>query len=173
MVNYANAKIYRIYSPKHHRIYIGSTCKKLIDRLRGHRYNYRQWQEYKYAHVTNFELMMFKDVKIELLEAFPCKSRKELLVREGFWIQNTTHCLNKYVVGRTRNEQYKLGGKAKIIQYQQTDKYKKYLIASRDMRIERSTRQHICACGSMIRYGGKYNHERSKKHIAFKNNLLQ
>ena len=48
---------------------------------------------------------MYKDVKIILIENFPCETRKELNKREGHhMLLNKEIIVNKCIAGRTRNE---------------------------------------------------------------------
>ena len=47
--------------------------------------------------------MCYKDAYIELIEDFPCNSKKELNRREGQHIRNND-CVNKNIAGRTKKE---------------------------------------------------------------------
>jgi hypothetical protein len=82
MPDYKNSKIYKIiaegYDP-----YIGSTTLTLDNRLKAFR------NSKKYYSCSNF----VKFGIIELIEDYPCETRKELMERERFWIDNTT-CVN-------------------------------------------------------------------------------
>jgi hypothetical protein len=45
----------------------------------------------------------YDDVRIELIEEFPCENKMELNKREGHYIR-TLECVNKLVAGRTKKE---------------------------------------------------------------------
>ena len=48
MINYKYGKIYKITSEHTNKIYVGSTCKKLLSqRLTFHRKNYKKWKKEK------------------------------------------------------------------------------------------------------------------------------
>jgi len=148
MPNYQYGKIYKLESYQTDKIYIGSTSEPyLSNRLSAHRRGYRKYLNGKYHYVTSFELVRYEDVKITLIENFPCNSKYELEAREGYHIQNN-ECVNKNVSGRSkeyikqyhreynkqyrdnnkdkvkqRNKQYKLDNKDKIKQY--NEQYRK------------------------------------------------
>ena len=83
MPNYKNAKIYKItaegYDP-----YFGSTTLTLNNRLNAFRTSKKH---YSCSHFVMIGT-------IELLEDYPCETRKELMERERFWIDNNP-CVNK------------------------------------------------------------------------------
>lgn len=109
MVDYTKAKIYAIKSSQTKNVYIGSTCEPILSRrLAGHVLHYRHYQKGKYHYVSSFDILQFKDYKIELIESFSCSSKDELLQREGYWITNTPNCINKHVTGRTPQETQKI-----------------------------------------------------------------
>ena len=96
MVNYANGKIYKLVCtlPDIDDIYVGGTAKpKLSDRMCCHRCEAK-------ASKWNFKLYKFmrehgaENFKIELLEEYPCKSKKELGKREQHWIDTLKPSLN-------------------------------------------------------------------------------
>jgi hypothetical protein len=43
---------------------------------------------------------------MELIEIYSCKSKKELLVREGYWVKTLNATLNDHMPGRTPKEYY-------------------------------------------------------------------
>jgi hypothetical protein len=96
-MNFKNGKIYKVWSPTSllKDCYVGSTCKSLQIRLRGHKNDYKVWQEGLRDYLTSFEVVKRKDVMIELLEKYPCKSRKELRIREQYWIDKLPNSVNK------------------------------------------------------------------------------
>jgi hypothetical protein len=105
MNKYASGKIYQIISPDGSK-YIGSTISTLVSRFGNHRRLYKSWKNGKTRHIsvfTIFDVHGVENCKIELIEAFPCSSKKELEKREGEIIKNTT-CINQLVAGRTPEE---------------------------------------------------------------------
>jgi len=59
----------------------------------------------RYAVCDLFDEYQFDNCKIELVEMFPCLSKRELEEREGYFIRNND-CVNKFIAGRTRKERY-------------------------------------------------------------------
>lgn len=79
MPTYADAKIYALISPSTHKIYIGSTIYPLKTRLCRH---------YSSTSVAAYEILKYGDGYIQLVENFPCSTKKELEQQEGFYILN-------------------------------------------------------------------------------------
>ncbi len=101
---YLNGKIYTIRSYLTDDIYIGSTCLPLHKRLYAHRDGYNRYiKNGKY--VSSYDILNFADHYIELLEAFPCNSKAELLKKEGEYIRSMT-CVNRCIAGRSQKEYY-------------------------------------------------------------------
>ena len=73
MVNYANSKVYKIWSTQGDKIYEGSTTKPyLSQRMDNHRRSYRAWKNETYHFVSSFKLFEeygLENCSIELLEA--------------------------------------------------------------------------------------------------------
>ena len=107
MVNYKNAKIYKLVNDELNLTYYGSTCNILRIRLSGH----------KQLTNTCCSKIMFEsgEVKIYLVEKFPCNDKIELNQRERFYIENN-NCINKKIPNRTYNEWYKTN-KTKFNEY--------------------------------------------------------
>ena len=93
---YSRGKIYKLVSNQTEDVYYGSTIEdKLTNRLASHRRKYKLWLNDKYHYVTSFEIVKFDDVKIILLENFPCSTIYELCARENYYIENND-CVNKH-----------------------------------------------------------------------------
>lgn len=79
--------IYKIFSNKTDKIYIGSTTKLLITRLQNHLQSYNSYVNGKSNnYISSFEIIKYGgDIQIELLESvlYNKKDKKELLTREG------------------------------------------------------------------------------------------
>ena len=97
MVNYKNAKIYKLVNDELNLTYYGSTCDELRKRLYGHKN-----KSNKCCSKIMFES---DEVKIYLVEKFPCNDRIELNQRERFYIENN-ECINKNIPNRTQKEWY-------------------------------------------------------------------
>jgi hypothetical protein len=90
-----SGKIYKI-SSSGGLPYYGSTCLSLAKRFQLHLKNGN-----KYSVKIHLEQ---PDIKIELIENFPCESKTDLLIRERFHIENN-ECCNKRRPYRSKKEQ--------------------------------------------------------------------
>jgi hypothetical protein len=98
MSKYKDGKIYKLTSSYTESIYIGSTIQPLNMRLNEHRC--------KKSNNTNSGLISkYDDVKIELIENYPCNTKRELLERERFYIKlHFDKCVNIVMPCRTQKE---------------------------------------------------------------------
>ena len=112
MPDYQNGKIYKIKSNETEQVYIGSTCATLNDRLCKHKSAFKT----KRCNSTSKELLKYADASIELIENFPCTTKRELQFREGEIIKETPNCVNTQIEGRTMAE-YRLDNADKLKQY--------------------------------------------------------
>ena len=87
-MDYQNGKIYKLIGDNG-LVYYGSTIRTLHIRLNDH------------LHSTNTTSKLLTNKKIELVENFPCNSRRELELRETWFIENN-ECVNKYLPVRTK-----------------------------------------------------------------------
>ena len=162
MNKYNNALVYKITSLSHPEIcYIGSTCSSLKRRLAEHKNKFKIYNNGKYNYVSSFELLKYDDAFIELIEKFPCESRKELSEREGFYIRSTIECVNKRIAGRTKkekNEDYYQ--KNKNILNEITKKYRQ----EHELILNQ---KHSCECGGKFTTCGKSHHFKTKLHQNF------
>ena len=102
MPNYEKAKVYKIYSPSTGLTYYGSTTITLPSRLAKHIFCFNNKEKYNYNN-SSFLVIEKGDYKIELVKAFPCNNRQQLVLEEGDFIRNN-ECVNKSIAGRTRTE---------------------------------------------------------------------
>ena len=93
---YAKSKIYKLQCSDGY-YYIGSTINKLEARFNNHIHDSKRFQKRQlYKHINT---LGWNNVKISLIEAYPCNSKEELLLRETYYI-NIAHskkdklCLN-------------------------------------------------------------------------------
>ena len=89
---FKKAKIYRIVSK--YGVYIGSTCKELGERFKGHKHSFKQHSKGVGKYITSFAILEDANARIELVEEFPCNSKNELFQREKYYI-NISNCVNK------------------------------------------------------------------------------
>ena len=104
MVNYQNAKIYRIVCNISGKQYIGSTCEpRLCMRLAKHKADYKRYLKTNKRYITSYEILKNENHYIELIESCNCKSRDELHKIEGKYIREM-ECVNKNIPGRNDEE---------------------------------------------------------------------
>jgi len=132
--DYSKTKIYMIESIMEHppeHIYYGSTTKQyLSQRMSTHRGHYKSFKTGKgHNFYTLFELIdMYglNNMKIYLVENYPCNTKDEKASREGYYIRHNP-CINKNIPGRTKKELHQLPKyKDYKKKYQQTPKCKEY-----------------------------------------------
>jgi hypothetical protein len=94
MTDYSSGKIYKIFVEGADEIcYIGSTIQTLVARLAHHRNVVNIDSKYKCASAPFFQ--EGNNVLIELLEAFACNSKQELLAKEAEWLLRFPEAINK------------------------------------------------------------------------------
>lgn len=147
MSNYQQGKIYQIVSSQTDRVYIGSTCKPLLQRFAGHGYNYKKYRNGKYCYVASFEILRFDDAEIHLVESYPCETKQALLARETYWMQQYRAVIVNRQIAST--------GLTKL-------EYNKQYIKEYDIT---RPRFECTACNSSYDDRNKQKHLRSKKHI--------
>ena len=105
--NYDNGKIYRLNCSDGH-FYIGSTVASLSVRMNGHKQSAKRETSRVYKHCLSIG---WENVDIELIEEYPCNSRKELTAREDYYIQKyrdnnqCLNCIRAHVTPEERKEQ--------------------------------------------------------------------
>lgn len=193
-IDYSNGKIYKLWSFQTDKIYIGSTCQTLSQRIGKHRATYRSYLNGNGNYVTSFELIKFDDCKIELLENVKCNDKYELLKIEGKYIRKM-NCVNKCIAGRMKFEWYQ-DNRDKICEqrkhYRQDNKErksaydKKYYQNNKERKSEQRKQYYLnnkeklseqmkqyrqsnkekvaCECGSEVTKLNLKRHTISKKH---------
>jgi adenylate kinase family enzyme len=164
MVNYANSKVYKIWSTQNNKIYVGSTTKQyLSQRMDVHRSQYKRWKDGKFNNITSFLIFDecgLENCFIELLEAKECKSKDELHQLEGKYIREL-ECVNKIIAGRTKKE-YHADHKEIISEYQ-----KQYHEVNKEKLSEYRKKTNSCECGGIYVYSNKSQHLKTIKHCKF------
>jgi len=150
MVDYLNGKIYKITNNVTDDIYIGSTIKTLKERFSNHKRNYKQFLNGNYGNVRVFKLFGkfgIENCAIELIELYPCESKKELEQQESVYINNNkAFCVNNNIPGRTKKD---------------------YGIDNADKIKEYKNKQNICGCGGKFTNSNKSMHYKTKKHLNY------
>ena len=80
-VGYQGGKIYKIYNTINDDIYIGSTSRKLCERMRGHRSNYKYKDKFEFRFILSFiKQWMHLELNfyIGLIVKCPCNDIEEL-----------------------------------------------------------------------------------------------
>lgn len=122
---YENGKIYSIRSHQTDKYYIGSSCNDLCKRLFVHRSKYKKYLNDKCHYVSSYEIIKYDDHYIEVIEDYPCKSKRELEKREGElqrqYKNDIVNNRNAHRTSEQREEYYKQYDKAnkeKKLEYQ-------------------------------------------------------
>ena len=145
---YQNGKIYKLVCDKSPLVYYGSTIKPLSRRLTHHKVS---------KCCSSRELFKLGNVSIELVEEYPCNSKKELQERERIYIEfmlnNFNHKIicNKVIPGRTA-EEWRIDNRDEISKKRKehykanrdnvNERSKKYYRANREKANERSREYH-------------------------------
>ena len=163
MPDYQKGKIYKLWSPQGNEIYIGSTVNSLAKRLSQHK-SYRDCNS-KYL----FE--NYDDVKIELIEEYPCNNKMELNRKEGQHIRNNK-CLNTCIAGRTKKEYYQNNKERIKEKAKEYNKDNKEDIKEREKKYRENNKEHlnkkfVCECGGKYTHQNKAAHSKTKIHIDF------
>jgi len=151
-------KIYKIWSSKGDKIYIGSTSQThLSKRMSGHRESYKRWKNNISNLITSFILFEeygVESCKIELLETVISDNRKDAYKIEGKYIKDL-NAVNKNKAGQTKSE---------------------YYIENRDILVSKKKSKIPCDCGAICSRRNKARHLSSKIHLNFiesnNNNIL-
>ena len=152
---YQNGKIYKIYVRGSNLCYIGSTCGLLNKRMANHRAKYKQYQAGKLkAKLSVFEVLAVEGARIELIEDYPCQRKDQLMMREGYWVQNID-CVNKQTPGAYAAA----GGKIEYDRKYRQDN-------SAEIKAKQAKKISCPQCNCEITGRHIPQHKRSKKHIS-------
>lgn len=166
MVNYSDAKIYKLVNNVDDKIYIGSTCGTLRLRKSKHKAASKVMNYTVYQHLNEIG---WNNVEIILIETFECNNKDELHKRERYWIDELKPELNKQIPASTikeqhqrKNKKWKDNNKEYISTY--NEEYRKKNI---DDIKRRESIKITCDCGSTILKRTLNRHIKSKTHINF------
>ena len=147
-------RIYKITSKNSNKVYIGSTTQTLQRRLYGHKYDYIGYLNGKYNYVTSFEILELGDYRIELIEEIDFTDKKDLLKREGYFIQTTKNTVNRGIVrGLCKDDMHR----ERSITY-----YHRHV---NDINSKRKVKQECYYCNTLQRKSDTARHNNSQRHI--------
>lgn len=89
-------RIYKIISNQTQKIYIGSTILPINFRFGQHKDKWRGYlnKSKGATYLSSFEIIQYDDAQVILIEEYENIIRKELRIREQYWIENTENCCN-------------------------------------------------------------------------------
>ena len=91
--DFSQGKIYKIISDHCELPYIGSTTRELSLRLKEHSNEFFRFIDGSKKDYSSYELIKLGSVRIELIENFPCNSKKELELQERKYINPGVNCV--------------------------------------------------------------------------------
>lgn len=167
-IDYSKGKVYKIISDSTDKIYIGSTCQSLANRLYEHKRDKHR--------ITSKEIVKFPDCQIILLEDVPCERKEQLTSRERYHIdENKAICVNKTIPTRTVEEwrietNYDRKSKDKAYQTKHREKILEKARAKRDiLKDELNAKNRVkirCDCGLEINKSSFWKHIKRSIHQA-------
>ena len=143
MPNYQNGKIYKLVNDVDNDIYVGSTTTSLSMRKSKHVNSAKTRSDRcVYEHLNEIG---WDNVKIILIENFPCDSREELVARERYWFEQLQPTLNIQCPGRNKKE---------------------WNIAYYEKIKQRQALKALCVvCNKLVTKVYMNNHNQTSKHI--------
>ena len=155
--------IYVIWDCEDHNLtYYGST-------------NDLKYRMYRHKNVSNnncssSQIIERGNYEVAILETYKNIDKYDLVERERWYIENNV-CINKNIPHRTTKEysaEYRQNNKGKITEYYQNNK-EKFAEHRREYYQNNKEKKFVCECGAKIKYLGKAQHEKSKKHQRYIN----
>jgi len=175
-----NGKMYKLMSNADDHIYVGSTCGTLRQRKYKHRMDARIFPDRRMF--KHFNAVGWANVRIVLIEKYPCADRDELNAREQYWIDQLKPTLNMrravytkcphekrrdrcnqcYGVsmcehGRVQSDCRPCGG-SQVCEHGRRRSSCKSCGGISSVQVQ-------CRCGTVFRRDSTNRHKRSKKHI--------
>jgi hypothetical protein len=149
-------RIYKLTSNLTDKVYVGSTINDIKKRFYDHKAGYHHYLKTNCKYTTSFEILKYDDAKITLLHEQEFECIADMHRMEGQYMQCVDNCINKHIMGRTRN-QWRSDNKEKIVTW-----HKDY----REKNKEHLLEKHTCdVCGG--KYATKHisTHCKTKRHI--------
>ena len=160
MVNYEDAKIYKIQCNETGEIYYGSTVQALSKRKSVH----KDRSKHPELGLTSTPIIKRGNWTMSLVESYPCKNKEELFAKERYYI-DTYPCVNKLTNNKDENER-KERKAARDKAYREGPLRETILEKKReDNKVRRDIQKPItCECGSVFLERGRNRHLKTKKH---------
>lgn len=165
---YADSKIYVLWCEDEH-FYIGSTINELNYRLRDHKQHSKKFPNRKvYAHINT---LGWDCVNIQLIEAFSCNSRKELLEKENEYICSLIqdpNCLNEKAAHTTAEELLAYQAAYRQEYHDKIMNYKRHYRKEQAEKIAAYNKQYVADHAEEVAHRKKAYNEANKEQIAAK-----
>ena len=186
--DYSKGKIYKLTAGD--LTYYGSTAETLNDRFSKHKYDAK-----RNVCITSKKLFdSGEEVKIHLIENYPCNSKVELEDREAYFIRNF-ECVNERIPRRNIQEwrennrehlleqmkQYRKNHKEDLAEYfkqyhknnreVRLEKQKQYREANKDKINAHRSEKIECECGAVVCRGDIIQHRKTQKHKKYIDSL--
>ena len=107
MTKYQRGKIYKVIDNTNDNVYIGSTTQELKRRLSGHKAECKK----NVKEMDSFKIIRNNDFDIELIEDYPCNTKRELEKREQHFI-DTMECINTRRAFQTKENRLEVNRKS-------------------------------------------------------------
>ena len=192
MPDFEMSKIYKISNDLNDKIYIGSTTYQYLSaRLNIHKQSTKDNSSRRNSPMNNeMRLLGVDHFKIELIEKFPCKNKKELVAKEQYYldllkpqlnkfraIEDPEYNKNRYIKNREHiiqkskeyyeNNKELVAEKGKVYRELNTEKIKVRGQNYRELNKEKINAKIMCECGSEYNKKGAYKHLKTIKHCEF------
>jgi hypothetical protein len=165
---YADSKIYVLWCEDEH-FYIGSTIESLGRRLARHKQDSKIFTTRKvYAHINT---LGWDCVNIQLIEAFSCNSRKELLEKENEYICSLIqdiNCLNEKAAHTTAEELLAYQAAYRQEYHDKIMNYKRHYRKEQAEKIAAYNKQYVADHAEEVSQRKKVYNEKNKEQIAAK-----
>ena len=182
MPDFQQGKIYKITHGDE--TYYGSTALTLRERMWAHKSKYKGWKKGVGSNCrsyTLFDKYGFENCPIELVEDYPCETKKELIIREDWYIKNMA-CINEISAYTSKEEIIKkkrqryLDHKEEISEQRRqhyqankedcNEKCRQYNQANKEAISEKKKERIVCECGRTVRKSDIAQHRKSAIHLA-------
>ena len=178
---YNNSRIYKISSSLTDKIYIGSTCQALSQRMAGHMKDYKCYMNGKSNYVSSYDIIKLGDAYISLIQEYNLNNRQQLFIKEYEIMKlNINIIVNKQFTGRTDSE-YRQDNKEIIAKrdkkYNQDNKAmlaikdKQKYLNNKQSILEKAKQTFLCDCGTILTIITKSRHIKTTKHLQLINKL--
>jgi hypothetical protein len=170
MPDFAKGKIYKIEVDG--LTYYGSTAATLQERMYWHKSGYKKWKngtDGKCACYELFDKYGFDNCQINLVENYPCETKKELLIREDWYIKSN-ECINEKSAYRTKEEVKEQKRQRHQDHKEKNNEYnRQYYQSNKEAISEKAKAKIVCECGREFRKSDIAVHRRSAFHLAHLN----